>query len=256
NLLSNASKYSEPAARIAVECRRTSGDRATIVVRDEGIGIPKEKLDSVFDLFFQVDQSLARSLGGLGIGLTIARRLVELHGGTIRAESPGPGRGSSFVLELPLMAVEVGTTIADPGLDMSEAADMGPPLTILLVEDNRDARETLRAWLEEVGHEVTSAADGFEALQLARRIRPQVALIDNGLPGIDGYQVARTMRETDGCRDAFLIAITGYGRPEDSARAREAGFDVHLVKPVQPEGLSRVLRAARSHGESATPAVP
>jgi len=256
NLLSNASKYSEPAARIAVECRRTSGDRATIVVRDEGIGIPKEKLDSVFDLFFQVDQSLARSLGGLGIGLTIARRLVELHGGTIRAESPGPGRGSSFVLELPLMAVEVGTTIADPGLDMSEAADMGPPLTILLVEDNRDARETLRAWLEEVGHEVTSAADGFEALQLARRIRPQVALIDIGLPGIDGYQVARTMRETDGCRDAFLIAITGYGRPEDSARAREAGFDVHLVKPVQPERLSRVIRAARSHGESATPAVP
>jgi len=246
NLLANASKYSEPAARISVECRRTSADRATIAVRDEGIGIPKEKLESVFDLFFQVDQSLARSLGGLGIGLTIARRLIELHGGTIRAESAGPGRGYAFVIELPLIAVDVGATIADPSLEMSEAADMGPPMTILLVEDNRDARETLRAWLEEIGHDVTSAVDGFEALQIARRIRPQVALVDIGLPGIDGYQVARTLRETDEGRDTFLIAITGYGRPEDSARAREAGFDVHLVKPVQPERLSRVIRAARS----------
>jgi PAS domain S-box-containing protein len=248
NLLANASKYSEPGARVVVECRRIAPDRAAISVKDEGIGIPKEKLESVFDLFFQVDQSLARSLGGLGIGLTIARRLVELHGGTIRAQSDGPGRGSELIVELPLAAVALASDAGEPSADALDA-DVGEPLNVLLVEDNRDARETLRAWLEEIGHHVTSASDGFEGLQAAREIKPDVALIDIGLPGIDGYQVARNMRESEECRDTFLVAITGYGRPEDSARAREAGFDVHLVKPVQPERLARVIRAARCRPE-------
>jgi CheY-like chemotaxis protein len=223
--------------------QRSDGERASISVKDEGIGIPPEKLGAVFDLFFQVDQSLARSLGGLGIGLTIARRLVELHGGSIRAHSEGPGRGSEFIVELPVIAEALSPRAADA--DADEAELQQGDATVLLVEDNRDARETLRAWLEELGYHVYVAADGFEGLDLARAEKPTIALIDIGLPGLDGYQLARTLRETDECRDAFLVAITGYGRPEDSARAREAGFDVHLVKPVQPERLAHVIRVRR-----------
>jgi PAS domain S-box-containing protein len=249
NLLMNASKYSEPGARILVELARTEPDRATVSVKDEGIGIPQEKLGAVFDLFFQVDQSLARSLGGLGIGLTIARRLVELHGGTIAARSQGPGHGSEFIVELPVTAEAI---VADSALAPDEQTDVeGDVATVLLVEDNRDARETLRAWLEELGYCVYAAADGFEGLELARAQKPAIALIDIGLPGIDGYQLARTLRETEECRHTFLVAITGYGRPEDSARARESGFDVHLVKPVQPERLAHVIRTRRTGASTA-----
>jgi PAS domain S-box-containing protein len=248
NLLQNASKYSEPGSQIRIDCRRVHDaghERACVRIADEGIGIPADKLESIFDLFVQVDQSLARSLGGLGLGLTIARRLVELHGGTIRAESAGPGRGSEFIIELPLVETAVlhGPAGADPRAEAADHPD-DHPQTILVVEDNRDARETLHAWLEDLGHHVYAAADGTEGLALARRIRPDVALIDIGLPGIDGYEVARTLRESDESRHAFLIAITGYGRPEDSARAREAGFDLHLVKPIQPDQVARVIRAA------------
>jgi CheY-like chemotaxis protein len=248
NLLQNASKYSEPGSRIAIDCGRADNDggppRACVRVTDEGIGIPGDKLESIFDLFFQVDQSLARSLGGLGLGLTIARRLVELHGGTIRATSPGPGRGSTFTVELPLIAAAVDSH--NVFQDDAEAADDpgAHPLTIVVVEDNRDARETLHAWLEDLGHRVFTASDGQQGIELARAMKPDVALIDIGLPGVDGYQVARTLREMPECQHGFLVAITGYGRPEDSARAREAGFNIHLVKPVQPERLARVIRIA------------
>lgn len=252
NLLQNASKYSEPGSRIAVECVCVSepAPRGCVRVTDEGVGIPADKLDAIFDFFVQVDQSLARSLGGLGLGLTIARRLVELHGGTIRASSAGAGLGSQFSVEVPLTVCAVD---GEPQLHHeSEAADDPSlhPLTILVIEDNHDARETMHAWLEELGHRVYTAADGAEGLDVARTIRPHVALVDIGLPGIDGYQVARTLRETDECRQAFLVAITGYGRPEDSARAREAGFDIHLVKPIQPERLAGVIRIAATHGVS------
>ena len=243
NVLQNASKYSEPGSSIQVACRRIADPgepRACVEFTDEGVGIPADKLESVFDLFFQVDQSLARSLGGLGLGLTIARRLIDLHGGAIRASSPGPGRGSTFSVELPLSidAILVPEPPADPG-DTDLNTDV--PLTVLLIEDNRDARETLHAWLEEVGHRVVVADNGVDGLELGRTVRPAVALVDIGLPGIDGYQVARTLR--DESPKTFLVAITGYGRPEDSARAREAGFDVHLVKPIQPERLAQVLRS-------------
>ena len=248
NLLQNASKYSEPGSRIMVECIRVPGEagatRAWVSVSDEGIGIPTDKLDSIFDLFVQVDQSLARSIGGLGLGLTIARRLVELHGGTIRAASTGPGRGSQFIVELPLTSAAARTdAVREEQFEATDDPD-NHPLAILVVEDNRDAREMLHAWLEQLGHRVHAAADGAEGLELARTVKPDIALVDIGLPGIDGYQVARTLRETEECRDTFLVAITGYGRPEDSVRAREAGFDVHLVKPIQPERVARVIRAA------------
>jgi PAS domain S-box-containing protein len=243
NLVQNASKYSEPGSSIQVTCRRivdAGGPRACVEISDEGVGIPADKLESVFDLFFQVDQSLARSLGGLGLGLTIARRLVDLHGGTIRASSRGPGQGSTFSVELPLSmdAILVPEPSPDTG-DTDLITDV--PLTVLLIEDNRDARETLHAWLEDVGHRVLVSDNGLDGLDLARTVRPDVALVDIGLPGIDGYQVARTLR--DESPKTFLVAITGYGRPEDSARAREAGFDIHLVKPIQPERLAQVLRS-------------
>lgn len=247
NLLQNASKYSEPGSRVVLECRleRSSGPlRARVAVRDEGVGIPADKLDAIFDLFVQVDQSLARSLGGLGLGLTIAKRLVDLHGGTIRAESAGPGRGAAFIVELPL---EEQAVLADTAEGDGEARRLvdADPLSVVIIEDNPDAREMLRAWFEELGHRVQTAADGVEGLEVVRSVRPDVALVDIGLPGIDGYQVAETLRSSPECRATFLVAITGYGRPEDSARAREAGFDVHLVKPIQPERLAGLIQNPR-----------
>jgi PAS domain S-box-containing protein len=261
NLLQNASKYSEPGSTIFVECHAhatgTAGrDRALVRVRDQGIGIPKSKLGSIFDLFVQVDQSLARSLGGLGLGLTIARSLVQLHGGTISAWSDGEGRGAEFTVELPLE--EVSALAESSGRereDGGKTADEQRSLVVLVVEDNRDAREMLHAWLEELGHRVHTASDGIEGLALARHVRPDVALVDIGLPGLDGYQVAENLRASAEGQRTLLVAITGYGRPEDSARAREAGFDAHLVKPVQPEMLARLIHSAPKPGNKSSAAM-
>jgi PAS domain S-box-containing protein len=252
NLMQNASKYSEPGSIITLECRtlRTEhGPRAMVAIRDEGIGIPPAKLAAIFDLFVQVDQSLARPLGGLGLGLTIARSLVELHGGIVYAESDGEGRGSVFKVELPLQEVAALAEAPAPEPPFEVAESPQRALAVLVVEDNADAREMLQAWLEELGHHVYAAADGGEGLELARSIRFDVALVDIGLPGLDGYQVAENLRASATGRDALLVAITGYGRPEDSARAREAGFDAHLVKPVQPEHLARLIHRTPTAAE-------
>lgn len=246
NLLQNASKYSEPGSIITVDCStesRAERDWAVVRVRDEGIGIPRAKLTAIFDLFVQVDQSLARSLGGLGLGLTIARSLVELHGGAIRAFSDGEGHGAEFVVELPLEEV---AALAERGADADPGARAANTrsLVVLVIEDNTDAREMLHAWLEELGHRVYTARDGLEGLELARALQPDVALVDIGLPGLDGYQVAENLKANPDAHKPLLVAVTGYGRPEDSARAREAGFDAHLVKPVQPELLARLIQDA------------
>jgi PAS domain S-box-containing protein len=257
NLLQNASKYSEPGSIITLECRtlRTErGPRAIVAVCDEGIGIPPAKLSAIFDLFVQVDQSLARSLGGLGLGLTIARSLVELHGGIIYAASAGEGRGSAFKVELPLQEVAALAESPAPEPSFEPIAAPEHPLTVLVVEDNADAREMLHAWLEELGHHVYAAADGGEGLELAHSMRFDVALVDIGLPGLDGYQVAENLRASTTGRDALLVAITGYGRPEDSARAREAGFDAHLVKPIQPEHLARLIHGVPTAAVRTPPA--
>ncbi len=246
NLLQNASKYSEAGAIIEVTCTEETVNgrtRAVVRVRDEGIGIPSAKLSAIFDLFVQVDQSLARSLGGLGLGLTIARSLVELHGGTITAQSEGEGCGSEFVVELPLEEVAALAPSGEAGEPELPAA-AARALTVLVIEDNQDAREMLHAWLEELGHRVYAAGDGLEGIDLARSLQPDVVLVDIGLPGLDGYQVAENIRATMDGHRPLLVAITGYGRPEDSARAREAGFDAHLVKPVQPEHLARLIHSA------------
>jgi two-component system, sensor histidine kinase len=204
-------------------------------VRDTGVGIRPELLPRVFDLFVQADRSLERSAGGLGIGLTLVRQLVQLHGGTVEASSAGPGRGSTFTVRLPILA-----DLPDAD-DAARPAVAGPARRVLVVEDNEDAREMLRNLLHILGHEVHEACDGASGIEEARRVRPDAALIDIGLPGIDGYEVARRIRaEVPGAR---LVAVTGYGQPEDRERALAAGFDVHLVKPVDLDQLQRLLTA-------------
>jgi signal transduction histidine kinase/CheY-like chemotaxis protein len=233
NLVNNAAKYTPAQGHISVTARRHDGE-AVLTIRDDGIGIAPDLLPHVFDLFTQADQSLVRSAGGLGIGLTIVRNLVELHGGTVTAESEGPGRGSEFVVRLPLGRPSEAPARADP----TDAPATGP-LRILVIEDNADTADALRAFLEMDGHHVNVATDGPRGLEVARAVRPDVALIDIGLPGVDGYEVARRIRTLG--HSFALVALTGYGQPEDRRRAAEAGFDGYVVKPVSPEVLRQVL---------------
>jgi PAS domain S-box-containing protein len=245
NLLHNAAKYSEPGTDIELRCtaeRGLAGAQAVVTVVDHGVGIPPAQLTSIFEPFVQVDASLARSLGGLGIGLTVARAMVELHGGAIAADSDGPGRGSQFRVELPL---DDRMAPALPRPENDESVAVSPARTILLVEDNVDSREMLSAWLSELGHTVHTAATGPEAIALARQHRPQIVLLDIGLPTMDGYEVARALREHEDTREAVIVAVTGYGRPEDFARARDEGIDGHIVKPVQPDALARLIHLPR-----------
>ncbi len=236
NLVNNAARYTPPSGHIEVTVSRQNSD-AVFRVRDDGIGIPADILPRVFDLFTQADRSLARSAGGLGIGLTIVRSLVELHGGAVTAASDGPGRGSEFVVRLPLGGVRE----APAAVPAAETFVIPRRLRILVVEDNADTREILRTMLEGDGHEVYLAGDGPSGLETARAVRPDVALIDIGLPGLDGYEVGRRIRQEEYGKFIRLVAVTGYGQAGDRARSRDAGFDVHLVKPVSPEQLRGAL---------------
>jgi PAS domain S-box-containing protein len=242
NVLNNAAKYTPAGGRISVAVDR-DGDAAVLRIRDTGIGIPGEMLGRVFDLFTQGDQSLAHTSGGLGVGLTLVRRLVELHGGRVFADSEGPGHGSQFTIVLPLSR---DPDAAAPGTDAPREA--GAARAVVLIEDNEDARETLRALLEDDGHHVEVAADGPSGLARAEAMRPDVVLVDLGLPGMDGYEVARRIRAWPG-EEPLLVAISGYGQADDRRRSREAGFDAHLTKPVAPDHLTRVLAGlARRRG--------
>jgi signal transduction histidine kinase/DNA-binding response OmpR family regulator len=240
NLLHNAVKYTDPGGSIRLTARR-EGDEVVCRVRDSGIGIAPEMLSRVFDLFVQNDRALDRSQGGLGIGLTIVRTLVEMHGGTITAESGGHGRGAEFVLRLPVQ--KESPAARKPGDARVPPAAMPTvrPLRILLVEDNVDVRESFRLLLQRVGHTIEEAQDGPEGVERVLALRPDVALIDIGLPGLNGYEVARKVRAlAQGC-PTRLIAMTGYGQDQDKQRALEAGFDAHLVKPVTYDKLVRTL---------------
>ncbi|HWB73462.1 MAG TPA: ATP-binding protein, partial [Nannocystaceae bacterium] len=243
NLLANASKYSEPRGETVVELV-PDGDNAAIRVRDDGIGLPPEMLGKVFEPFVQVDQSLSRSLGGLGIGLTMVRSLVELHGGVVHANSDGLGRGSAFVVRLPIAR---GATLPTAAPVSTTPAVDARALRVLVVEDNEETLEVLQLLLESMGHEVTGASEGNGGLRAALTIRPDIALVDIGLPGIDGYELAKRLRGADPRGDIYLVAVTGYGRPEDRARALEAGFDHYLVKPIHDTALVDALD--RSRGE-------
>jgi predicted ATPase/signal transduction histidine kinase len=234
NLLGNALKYTPPGGDLAVRVK-AEGAEAVLEVEDTGIGISPELLERIFDLFVQGDRSLDRAAAGLGIGLTLVRRLVQMHGGTVDATSAGPGRGSLFRVRLP--------RVAAPPRRPPPAADggAGPPRRILIVEDNEDAREMLRVALEGLGHAVYAAADGRTGVELAVATAPDVGLVDIGLPGIDGYEVARRLRATSPGNVMTLIALTGYGHGDDARRAAEAGFDTHLVKPVDPLRLGEII---------------
>jgi signal transduction histidine kinase/CheY-like chemotaxis protein len=237
NLLDNAAKYTPPQGHIAVTATREEHD-LVLRVRDTGIGISSAMLPHVFDLFTQGDRSLAHSQGGLGIGLTLVRKLVDLHGGTVTVHSEGLGRGSEVAIRLPL-----GTPFQAPS--EPAIARRGPSRHILVIEDNPDAREMLRILLEVDGHRVEVAEDGRQGVKMARSSRPEVALVDIGLPGLDGYEVARQMRALLG-RQVRLVALTGYGQPEDRRRAAEAGFDAHLIKPVSAEQIEEILEGGQA----------
>jgi signal transduction histidine kinase len=234
NLLGNALKFTPESASITVSVTR-AGAEAVVRISDTGMGMPAALVERVFEPFVQGERPLDRSQGGLGIGLTLVRRLAELHGGSASAESDGAGKGSVFTVRLP--ATE------PPAMSRVPArAEKAEPRDVLIVEDNADARETLRRMLELDGHRVRVAADGVEGLEAVLAAVPEIALIDVGLPRMDGYEFARRIRsEVGGSRRPYLVAVTGYGLPEDRARTREAGFDLHLVKPVDLEDLAEVL---------------
>jgi PAS domain S-box-containing protein len=238
NLISNAAKYTPEGGRIAIDVRRED-DVAVVRVRDNGIGISAALLPRVFDLFVQGDRALDRTEGGLGIGLTLVRRLVEMHGGSVSAFSAGAGDGSEFVVRLPLALGRVVAPRAAPAGAQAPRARR----RLLVVDDNRDFANTLAALLETFGHEVRTVYDGATAVTLARETRPDAILLDIGLPGMNGYDVAREVRRASGPARVTLVAFTGYGQEEDRRRVREAGFDFHLVKPVEAAELARLIDA-------------
>jgi PAS domain S-box-containing protein len=233
NLLSNASRYTEPGGHVRVKVE-ADDDTALLRVRDDGLGIPGDALPRIFELYKQVDRLWYRSQGGLGIGLALVRMLAELHGGSVEARSDGPGLGSEFLVRLPRLARAAPAPAAEP----DPVRETGG-LHILVVDDNRDSAESLGILLEGRGHEVRIAANGPEALEMARDAAPDVALLDIGLPGMDGFELAERMRGIH--RDITLVAVTGYGTQEDRRAAHEAGFDHYLLKPVDMDALTEVL---------------
>jgi CheY-like chemotaxis protein/two-component sensor histidine kinase len=236
NLLANALKYTPAGGRIFVTVQEEGG-KGVMRVRDTGIGISPDVLPRIFDLFTQADESLARSQGGLGLGLSLVRGLVQMHGGEVDAQST-LGEGTEFVVWLPLsnLAVEPATTKSPPPVRRATR-----PLRVLVVEDNEDARETLKAMLEQWKHEVEACGEGIDGLGRALTHPPDVALIDIGLPGIDGYELARRIRQQLTAARPFLIAMTGYGQPENRRRALDVGFDAYMVKPFDPDELQARL---------------
>jgi signal transduction histidine kinase/ActR/RegA family two-component response regulator len=250
NLLSNALKFTQPGGTIRVSAKAESGE-AVLRVGDDGLGIPGELLPKVFDLFTQGERKLDRREGGLGIGLTLVRKLAELHGGSARAQSDGLGKGSEFVVHFPRVA-----QVSESG---DRTAPTPPTLSthrVLIIEDNADARESLHALLALEGHEVHEAEDGRAGIEIAERVRPDVVLVDIGLPGIDGYEVARHLRAREAALgiEWRIIALSGYGQPEDVRQAEEAGFHAHLVKPVKLAALQHAMRG--SEGREKNPERP
>jgi CheY-like chemotaxis protein len=240
NLLHNAAKYTEPGGRIGLTAER-EGDEAVVRVRDTGIGIAPDVLPRIFDPFVQADHALARSQGGMGIGLTLVRNLVERHGGSVRAASAGPGQGSEFVVRLPLLKDNACRTTTDQGLEPSSVLAPPPRRRILVVDDDPDTAESLAQLLRLDGHEVRVVHDGITALHTAQAERPDIVFLDIGIPGMDGYETARQFRHQPDLRGVVLVALTGWGQEDDRVRARQAGFDHHLTKPAAPETIDQLL---------------
>jgi PAS domain S-box-containing protein len=240
NLLNNAAKYTPPGGRIELHAEQHP-NHARISVRDNGFGIRRDMLARIFEMFAQVERTHALAQGGLGIGLALAQQLVQMHGGDITVDSPGEGGGSEFTVILPLTAAPaLRAPLASPGID----SPAGPRRRVLVIDDNIDAAESLAMNLQCHGHETRTVFDGESALPAAREFMPQVVLLDIGLPGQDGYAVCRQLRSEPGGQDVAIIALTGWGQDEDRRRTSEAGFDHHLVKPVDPTLLARLIATA------------
>ena len=239
NLLTNSAKYTEPRGRIWLRADR-DGDEAVIRIRDNGIGIAPDMLPHVFELFVQADHTTTRAQGGLGIGLTLVKNLVKLHGGRITASSDGLHKGSEFTVWLPLASQ--ASSEAEPRLERNSLDPVrAPGSRLLVVDDNRDSAISLSRLLRLRGYEVQMAHDGASALEAAQTFRPALILLDIGMPGMDGYEVARRIRVTPGLEKTILAALTGWGQEEDRRRTAEAGFDHHLVKPLASNALESVL---------------
>ena len=247
NLLNNAAKYTDRGGRIVISAQ-AEGSEAVIRVRDTGVGIPADMLDRIFDMFVQVELPPDRTRQGLGIGLTLVKRLVELHGGTVVAHSEGPGLGSEFIVRLPAFADQRVPPVhrqrggvAAPAAGTERRKSDLPRFRILVVDDHHDAGESLATLLRLLGHQVRVAYDGMAGLEAARVFRPQVALLDIGMPGIDGIELGKHLRREPELDDMLMIALTGYGRDEDRRRSSEAGFNAHLVKPVDIAALNGMI---------------
>jgi signal transduction histidine kinase len=232
NLLTNAVKFTPVGRAIRIRVR-AEADTAVLVVEDEGMGIGDEILPRIFDLFFQGERTAARSEGGLGIGLTLVKTLTELHGGTVEARTAGPGLGSTFVVRLPRVLIPASAT-------RRARSGAAAPRRVLVIEDNDDARDMLKMWLLLEGHDVLEATNGVDGARILISERPEVAFIDIGLPVMDGYEVARTVRR-EAVQATRLVALTGYGQAEDRQRSFDAGFDDFVVKPVDPARLTEIL---------------
>jgi PAS domain S-box-containing protein len=239
NLLNNSAKYTDRGGRIWLTARR-DGDQVRVTVQDTGIGIPASALPNIFDMFSQVDRSIERSTGGLGIGLALVKGLVEMHGGTIQAESPGEGQGSTFTVRLPILIDRMESPLGEPA-EGADSAAAGSKRRILVVDDNRDSADSMALMLQLLGNEIWTAHDGLEAVELAEQFRPQVILMDIGMPGLSGYEATRRIREQPWGRDMIIVALTGWGQDTDRAKSREAGCDSHLVKPIDLADLEKLL---------------
>jgi signal transduction histidine kinase/ActR/RegA family two-component response regulator len=249
NLLNNACKFTDRGGRVSLNVE-VADDQAVVQVRDNGIGIAAEDLPRVFDMFAQVDTSLERSRDGLGLGLTLVKTLVELHDGSVEAHSDGPGRGSTFTMRLPIASERVEPA-ADSSVDRSRTV---APLRVLIVDDNEDGAESLAMLLSFGGHDTHKAHDGQQAVEAAERLRPDVVLLDIGLPIMNGYEVCRRIRREPWGKTLMMVALTGWGQDEDRHRSAEAGFDAHLVKPVDHDALVKLLQSVSETRVERSPA--
>jgi CheY-like chemotaxis protein len=245
NLLNNAAKYTDKGGQISLDVNQ-EGNFAVLRVRDNGTGIAPELLDNIFDLFSQAKRTLDRAQGGLGIGLTLVQKIVDLHHGRVEARSAGSGQGSEFTIWLPV----AGTKAAQESVSAGIRDSIARGVRILLVDDNLDAADMFATVLGLLGHEVQTAYSGESALIRAKEFHPVIVLLDIGLPEMDGYEVARRLRQQPQTKDAWLIAMTGYGQDTDRSRSQEAGFDHHLVKPVDAEELEQLIIKLSSKSRS------
>jgi CheY-like chemotaxis protein len=244
NLLMNSAKYMDANGQIWISGLR-DGDQVILKVRDQGIGISPELVPRVFDLFVQADHATTKAQGGLGIGLTLVKSLVEMHSGRVKASSAGLGKGCEVVVELPLM-IQMGQRTSDISSVVPHPDSLKPGCRVLVVDDNRDAALSLSMLLRLQDHDVRVTYDGPTALQLAVDFQPNIIFLDIGMPGMDGYEVARRLRKMPGMANTVLAALTGWGQDDDRRRTAEAGFDHHLVKPPEPQMIEHLLRSLSS----------